>query len=154
MYVCIRICILSAAFPNACSVAFSNSTSLVSGIFQRIAACPVDLRWNCPMDFQWHVAKDFCVCDFWCATFGLERQNRARQPTYGRFPYFQSSNSQFESLKSEQINCGCFFDTMSDFNVPGSRPKKNTMKFRKSTVAVCFFGCHAVRCFRGSPAFA
>ena len=28
------------------------------------------------------------------------------------------------SLKSEQINCGCFFDTMSDFNVPGSRPKK------------------------------
>ena len=32
---------------------------------------------------------------------------------------------QFESLKSEQINCGCFFDTMSDFNVPGSRPKKH-----------------------------
>ena len=28
------------------------------------------------------------------------------------------------SLKSEQINCGCFFDTMSDFNVPGSRPKE------------------------------
>ena len=27
-----------------------------------------------------------------------------------------------------------FFDTMSDFNVPGSRPSKNTMKFRKSTV--------------------
>ena len=26
-----------------------------------------------------------------------------------------------------------FFDTMSDFNVPGSRPNKNTMKFRKST---------------------
>ena len=31
----------------------------------------------------------------------------------------------FESLKSEQLNCGCFLDTMSDFNVPGSRPKKN-----------------------------
>ena len=28
------------------------------------------------------------------------------------------------SLKSEQINCGCFFGTMSGFNVPGSRPKK------------------------------
>ena len=27
-----------------------------------------------------------------------------------------------------------FFDTMSDFNVPGSRPKKSTMKFRKLTV--------------------
>ena len=53
--------------------------------------------------------------------------------SYGRFPQFQSSNFQFESLKSEQINCGCFFDTMSDFKVPGARPKK-TMKFRKSTV--------------------
>ena len=41
-----------------------------------------------------------------------------------RFPYFLSSNFQFESLKSEQIKCGCFFGTMSDFNVPGSRPKK------------------------------
>ena len=28
------------------------------------------------------------------------------------------------SLKSEQIDCGCFFDTLSDFNVPGSRHKK------------------------------
>ena len=27
---------------------------------------------------------------------------------YGRFPWFQSSSFQFESLKSEQINCGCF----------------------------------------------
>ena len=36
-------------------------------------------------------------------------------------------------VKSEQIKCGCFFDAMSDFNVPGSRPNKNTMKFRKST---------------------
>ena len=27
-----------------------------------------------------------------------------------------------------------FVDTMSDFNVPGSRPNKNTMKFQKSTV--------------------
>ena len=43
---------------------------------------------------------------------------------YGRFPYFQSSDFQFERLKSEQINCGCFFYTMPDFNVPGSRPKK------------------------------
>ena len=36
-------------------------------------------------------------------------------------------------VKSEQINCGCLFDTMSDFNVPRSA-QKNTMKFRKSTV--------------------
>ena len=35
---------------------------------------------------------------------------------------FQSSNFQFESLKSGQFHCGCSFDTMSDFNVPGSRP--------------------------------
>ena len=28
-----------------------------------------------------------------------------------------------------------FFDTMSDFNVPGSRTKQNTMNFRKSTVS-------------------
>ena len=28
------------------------------------------------------------------------------------------------------------FDTMSDLDVPGSRPNKNTMKFRKSTVQV------------------
>ena len=33
------------------------------------------------------------------------------------------------SLKSEQINCGCFVDTMSDFNVPGSRPKKTLWDF-------------------------
>ena len=32
---------------------------------------------------------------------------------------------QLESFKSEQLNCGCFFDTMSDFNVPGFRPKKH-----------------------------
>ena len=41
------------------------------------------------------------------------------------FHNFNLSNFPFESLKSEQINCGCFFDTMSDFNVPGSRPKDN-----------------------------
>ena len=29
------------------------------------------------------------------------------------------------NLKSEQINCGCFFDTISDFKVPRSRPKKH-----------------------------
>ena len=32
------------------------------------------------------------------------------------------------SLKSEQISCGCFFYTMSDFNVLGSRPK-NARRF-------------------------
>ena len=37
---------------------------------------------------------------------------------------------QFESLKSEQIHCGCLFDTMSDFNVPGSRPQKTRLNFR------------------------
>ena len=39
-------------------------------------------------------------------------------------------------VKSEEIDCGCLFDTMSTFNVPGSRPQKNTMKFRKSTVGL------------------
>ena len=34
-------------------------------------------------------------------------------------------------VKSEQFNCGCFFDTMSDFNVPGSRPKQTLYKFGK-----------------------
>ena len=29
-----------------------------------------------------------------------------------------------------------FLDTTSDFNVPGSRPNKNTMKFLKSTVII------------------
>ena len=48
----------------------------------------------------------------------------SQSPTVG-FHKSQSSNFQFESLKSEQINCGCFFDTMSDFNVPGSRPQKH-----------------------------
>ena len=48
---------------------------------------------------------------------------------YGRFPLFQSSNFQFERIKSEQINCGCVFDTMSDFNVPGSRPKQTQWNF-------------------------
>ena len=45
-----------------------------------------------------------------------------RNVCYGRFPWFQSSKFQIESLKSERINCGCFFDAMSDSNVPGSRP--------------------------------
>ena len=47
-----------------------------------------------------------------------------------------------------KLICGCFFDTMSDFNVPGSRPNKNTMTFRKSTVprvysgiVVCMYVC-------------
>ena len=48
---------------------------------------------------------------------------------YVRFPQFQPSNFQFENLKSEPINCGCVFDTMSDFNVPGSPPQKTLYKF-------------------------
>ena len=31
-----------------------------------------------------------------------------------------------------------FVDTMSDFNVPGSRPPKKTIKFRKSTVSTVY----------------
>ena len=42
----------------------------------------------------------------------------------------------FNLRVSNPNDCGCFFDTMSDFNVPRSRPKKNTMKFRKSTVII------------------
>ena len=37
---------------------------------------------------------------------------------------FQPSNFQFESFKSEQINFGHFFGTMSDFKVPGFRLQK------------------------------
>ena len=33
-----------------------------------------------------------------------------------------------------KLSVDVFFDTMWDFNVPGSRPNKNTIKFRKSTV--------------------
>ena len=37
-----------------------------------------------------------------------------------------------------------FFDT-SDFNVPGSRPDKNTMKFRKSTVLAAVAAARRLR---------
>ena len=44
----------------------------------------------------------------------------SRLPTVG----FHNFNLRIFNFKSEQINCACFFDTMSDFNVPGSRPKQ------------------------------
>ena len=46
-----------------------------------------------------------------------------------RFAEVQSSIVQFESLKSEQIHCGCSVDPMPDFNVPGSRPQKTRWNF-------------------------
>ena len=44
----------SVAFSNGLSVVFSNITSNVSCIPQRIVTFPVDFSWNCPMDVQWH----------------------------------------------------------------------------------------------------
>ena len=55
-----------AAFPNGCSVAFSNVISLFSCMFQRIVTCTVDLYWNCPMDVQWHFPMDVYVWNVWC----------------------------------------------------------------------------------------
>ena len=45
--------------------------------------------------------------------------------TYGRFPYFQSSNFQFESLKSEQNNCGYFLTRCRISMCQGLGPKKH-----------------------------
>ena len=53
---------------------------------------------------------------------------------------------QFESLKSEQINCGCFIDTMSDFNVPGSGPKKHDeISEIDRTASFVFYGVNAAK---------
>ena len=56
----------SVTFVNGLSVAFSNNISVVSGIFKRIATCPVEFHWNCPMDVQCHFPTSFHLCDFWC----------------------------------------------------------------------------------------
>ena len=45
-------------FPLNCQWHISNGSSLLSGIFERIVAFPVDVHWNCPKDFsgifQWN----------------------------------------------------------------------------------------------------
>ena len=57
------------AFSGGFPVAFSNGISLFSGMFQRIATCPVDVYCISPMDFQWHFQMEFHFCDFWCAIY-------------------------------------------------------------------------------------
>ena len=57
---------------------------------------------------------------------------------------FHNFNLRIFNLRVSNPNkliVGVFVDTMSDFNVPGSRPNTNTMKFRKSTVR--YVVCHA-----------
>ena len=53
-------------------------------------------------------------------------------------PGFHNFNLRILNLRIPNPNklIECFFDTMSDFNVPESRPKKITMKFRKLTVCL------------------
>ena len=68
----------------------------------------------------------------------MARQTRpgAAQHTVG----FHNFNLRIFNLRVSNPNkliVDVLFDTMSDFNVPGSRPNKNTMKFRKSTVCLC-----------------
>ena len=60
---------VSVAFPNRCSVSFSNIISLVSGIVQKIVTFQVDFHWDFPMDVQRHFPMDFKLCDFWCVIF-------------------------------------------------------------------------------------
>ena len=54
----------------------------------------------------------------------LFRSMKKRNPTVG----FHHFNLRIFNLRisnpNKLRNCGCFFDTKSDFNVPGSRPKK------------------------------
>ena len=67
------------------SAAFSNIISLVSGIFQRIGTCPVDVYWIRPMDLQWHFPTDFPFCEFWCVIFCPEEPHctATRPPSRG-----------------------------------------------------------------------
>ena len=53
---------LSVACSHGCPVAFSNTISMFSGIFQRIATCPVDCYWNCPMDFSGAFSDGCSLC--------------------------------------------------------------------------------------------
>ena len=50
------------------------------------------------------------------------------------FHNFNLRNFNLRVSDPSKLIVDVFFDTMSDFNVPGSRPNKNTMKFRKPTV--------------------
>ena len=63
---------------NGCSVAFSNGSSLVSGIFQRIVACPVDFtgiaRWVFSGVLQWI----FMLVRSGVQCFALRRQHGPR----------------------------------------------------------------------------
>ena len=60
--------ICSVACFNGCSVAFSNGTSLFSGMLERIVTRPVDLLPEMSNGFQRHVHSpmDANVCEIWC----------------------------------------------------------------------------------------
>ena len=73
------------AFPNGCSVVFSNGISLFSGRFKRIVTCPVYVYWKCPMDCQWYFPMDVHFCDFWCVICCPDPwRSRTRRPRGGR----------------------------------------------------------------------
>ena len=50
---------ISSGISQWISAAFSNGTSLVSGMFQRIVTFPVDCHWSCHMGFQRHFPMEF-----------------------------------------------------------------------------------------------
>ena len=47
---------------------------ILSCIFQRIVAFPVDFQQKFPKDFQRHFPMEFHLCDFWCVIFCPETQ--------------------------------------------------------------------------------
>ena len=70
---------------------------------------------------------------------GVQGEQRPEEGLGGIFGAvgFHNFNLRIFNLRVSNPNkliVDVFFDTMSHFNVPGSRPNKNTMKFRKSTV--------------------
>ena len=65
---------------------------------------------------------------------GARARRPARVDTTVSFHNFNLRIFNLRVSNPHKLIVDVFFDTMSDFNVPGSRPNKNTMKFRKSTV--------------------
>ena len=59
-------------FPLGFEWHFAKGISLVSGMFQRIVTCPVDVYWNCPMDCQRHCLMKVHACENWCVIFRPE----------------------------------------------------------------------------------
>ena len=68
IYTCICICVyiyIYISFSNGVSLASSDEYSLVSGIFQRTVAFPVDFHWKRPMDIHRNLPTELHLCEFW-----------------------------------------------------------------------------------------